>query len=247
MVSSCGRSHVGKVRSRNEDTFADKPDLGLFTVADGMGGANAGDRASKIAVRALVGQFEKWSDRSARSLANAMILANTLIYTAAQANADFEGMATTVTALLLDPPTGYVASVGDSRLYLVRDGELSRLTKDDSWVADIAKTLGLTDEEIVGHPYRNVLTQALGGEEKVEFEVDEIQLQPGDLFLLCSDGLHGVVEEKAILGILKGSIALQAKCDALIEAALASGGPDNVTALLVEWPTQQDRVGSDVV
>ena len=200
-----------------------------------MGGAKAGDRASKIAVRALVGQFEKWSDRSARSLANAMIRANTLIYTAAQANADFEGMATTVTALLLDPPTGYVASVGDSRLYLVRDGELSRLSKDDSWVADIAKTLGLTDEKIEGHPYQHVLTQAVGGQEQVKFEVDEIQLQPGDLFLLCSDGLHGVVEEKAILGILTRPTALKAKCDALIEAAFSCGVPDNVTALLVEW------------
>ena len=156
MVSSCGRSHAGKVRYQNEDTFADRRDLGLFVVADGMGGAQAGDRASRTAVRALVGQFEKWSDRSARSLANAMILANTLIYTAAHANSDFEGMATTVTALLLDPPEACVASVGDSRLYLVRDGELSRLTKDDSWVADIAKTLGLTDEEIQGHPYRNL-------------------------------------------------------------------------------------------
>jgi protein phosphatase len=240
MVSSCGRSHAGKVRYRNEDAFADRPDLGLFVVADGMGGAQAGDKASRTTADILIKQLEKPSAQPGRSLANAVILANTMILTVGRVNPDFEGMATTVTALLLDPPKGYVASVGDCRLYRLRGGELSCLTKDDSWVADIAKTLGLTDEEIHGHPYRNVLTQALGGEEKVEFEVDEIQLQSGDLFLLCSDGLHGVVEEQTILRVLKSAEPLEKRCEALIEAAFVCGAPDNVTALLVEWQSERD-------
>ena len=196
------------------------------------------DRASKTAVDALVGQFERSSSPSARSLANAVILANSLIHTEAHANPDCEDMATTVTALLLDPPKGYVASVGDSRLYVLRDGRLSCLTEDDSWAADIAKPIGLTDEEIQQHRYRNVLTQALGSKENVEFEVDEMELESGDLFLLCSDGLHGIVEEQMILRVLKSRVALEKRCEALIEAALAQEARDNVTALLVEWEAE---------
>ena len=241
---SCGKSHPGNVRFRNEDSFVDKPELGLYVVADGLGGGKAGHRASRTVVNVLVREFEKSGVAAARNLANAVVLANTMILTTARTNRDCTGMATTVTALVLEPPMGYAVSVGDSRLYRLRGDELSCLTKDDSWAVEIAKPNGATEESIAEHPFRHVLTKAIGGKPQVEFEVDEIELEPGDLFLLCSDGLYGVVEEDMILDVMRTPASLEGRCEALIGVALSAGGPDNITALLVECRGEKEDAGS---
>ncbi len=245
MINSYGMSHVGLVRSNNEDSFVAQPEIGLFVVADGMGGAQAGEKASRIAVDTLVAEIEKDGGKTpAESLARAVRLANQNVRWAAEQNPQDSGMGTTVVAMLVQPPKAYIISVGDSRAYLRTGSDLYCVTSDHTWVNEVGRELGLTDEQLRTHPYRNVLTKAVGAEEQIEPEAQEIELSPGDLMLLCSDGLHSVAGENALLDILDRPVSLQKKCEALLEAALEKGAPDNVTAVLVEnAPEQDDQPG----
>ncbi len=239
MINSYGMSDVGLVRSSNEDSYVLDPERGLFVVADGMGGAQAGETASRIAVETLAAEIRRaGADATPETLVHAVELANENIRGAAERNPAHAGMGTTVVAVLVRLPKAYVASVGDSRGYLWTHGELFCVTSDDTWVNQVGRGLGLSDEQLRKHPYRNVLTRAVGAEDRIEVKVQEIGLLPGDMLLLCSDGLHTVTGEDALLEILEKPGSIQQKCEQLIAAAIGRGAPDNVTAVLI------DHVGS---
>jgi serine/threonine protein phosphatase PrpC len=235
VIRCFGISDIGCARSSNEDAYIAEPDLGLFVVADGMGGAQAGEQASAIATRTIARYVRRAAPRrSPESLLEAIQTANREILRQASENPRFHGMGTTVVALLVSPPAAYIASVGDSRAYLFRGGELHRLTSDQTWVNEVGRSLGLTEEQIHSHPFRNVLTMAVGARERLEIHSHELRLEPGDILLLSSDGLHGVVPEVEIAATLAAADALEEKAASLIRVARAYGGPDNITALLVE-------------
>jgi protein phosphatase len=235
MIKAYGMSHVGMVRSNNEDSFATVPELGLFIVADGMGGAKAGEKASRIAVETVVAEMRRVGpEATPETLASAVQLANHNIRWEAEQNPQDAGMGTTVVAALVREPRAHIVNVGDSRGYLRTGGELYCITSDHSWVNEVGRGLGLSEDQLRSHPYRNVLTKAVGAEDRIEVSIEEIELLPGDVLLLCSDGLHGVAGESALFDVLARQEGLRLKCEALIASALEKGAPDNVTAVLVE-------------
>ena len=235
MIDCYGMSDVGLVRSHNEDSFVTNLEQGLFAVADGMGGAQAGETASRIAIETLVAEINQDGlDASAATLERAVALANENVRWEAEQNPEYEGMGTTVVAVLAHPGKLFLVNVGDSRCYLWTGGELFCVTTDDSWVNDVGRGLGLSEEQLRAHPYRNVLTKAVGAEENLKVAAQQIDFLPGDMLLLCSDGLHSVTGEEPILEVLARSGSLQLRCEALIEAALSKGAPDNITAVLVQ-------------
>jgi protein phosphatase len=242
MIRSFGKSNVGSVRTNNEDYFAINADLGLFIVADGMGGAQAGEKASRIAVETLLAEVVRAGpEADEQALIEGVRKANENIRSEAEQNPEDSGMGTTLVALLVRPPKAYIINVGDSRGYLRTSGELYCITSDHTWVNEVGRGLGLTDDQLRSHPYRNVLTKAVGAEEQIRPQTEEIELFPGDLVLLCSDGLHGVAGESSLLDILSGAGGLEDKCDALIAAAIEHGAPDNITAVLVESLADPDE------
>lgn len=235
MIRSYGISHVGRVRSNNEDSFAERPEMGLYAVADGMGGAHAGELASRIAVDTLVDRIgQAGSEAGLSELAEAVVQANRAVRSEAEDRPELAGMGTTVVAVLADAGRAFVVNVGDSRAYLARDGTLELVTSDHSWVNEVGRGLGLTDDQLRTHPYRNVLTKAVGAEDELEPQRIQIEFRPGDTLLLCSDGLHGVAGEETLRRILTGPASLEDKCRALIDTTLDKGAPDNVTVLLIE-------------
>jgi protein phosphatase len=235
MIDCYGMSDVGLVRSHNEDSFVTNLEQGLFAVADGMGGAQAGETASRIAIETLVAEIDRdGSDASAATLERAVALANDNVRGEAEQNPEYDGMGTTVVAALARPQKLFLVNVGDSRCYLWTGGELFCVTTDDSWVNDVGRGLGLSEEQLRAHPYRNVLTKAVGAEENLKVAAQEIDFLPGDILLLCSDGLHSVTGEEPLLEILARPDSLQSRCEALIQAALSKGAPDNITVVLVQ-------------
>lgn len=246
-VTAFGLSHVGRQRQHNEDTFLVQDGTRLFVVADGMGGHAAGEVASRIAVDSIsefivhtVEDDGTWPhayneqfNRSTNRLIAAVKLANTRVVEAMKKDARLRGMGTTVVGCLAGDHTMSVAHVGDSRAYMIRDGQLSRITNDHSWVFEQVQAGMLTEAEAEKHPLRNVITRALGGSLSVVPDASEIACKPGDTYLLCSDGLTGMVPEDEILRIVVGTDDLGAACQQLIDQANERGGVDNITAVLV--------------
>jgi protein phosphatase len=250
-VQWAATTHPGIRRTSNEDSYCSRPDLGLFIVADGMGGHVAGEVASKIAVDAIE-QFigETHSEDSGLTwphpidpalgidgsrLKSAFHLANRKLADEVAAAVDLRGMATTAsTVLLKDERKAMLAHVGDSRIYLFRDNELERMTNDHSWVEEQMRAGLLSPLEARQHPWRNVVTRALSGGEDPEVDVKEVALQPGDRLLLCSDGLSSVVPDDRIEEILRQQPVPDAACQALVDEANGAGGPDNVTTLILQ-------------
>ena len=224
------------------------PSLGLYVVCDGMGGGNAGEIASALAVEAihahlvaascdvdlpLLDPFNHTVSAPAHRLASAIRAANDVIYRESRSRTDYAGMGTTVVAALLSEEALAIAHVGDSRLYLVRNGTIQSRTTDHSWVAEqILKGL-ITEEEAARSPRRNIVTRALGVESWVEVELAEIPIKNGDLLLLCSDGLTSAIHPNDILHILRGSDDLPNMSDRLISMANEAGGGDNTTVVIV--------------
>ncbi|MBI3695438.1 MAG: Stp1/IreP family PP2C-type Ser/Thr phosphatase [Acidobacteria bacterium] len=240
MIEHVGISDVGCVRSSNEDAYIVEPELGLFVLADGMGGAQAGERASRLAIETIVQYVREAAPiKTLESLVQAVRTANHNILQQASLNPDLHGMGTTVVAVLLDVPLAHIASVGDSRAYLYRAGELQRITSDQTWVNEIGRSLGLTEEQIHTHPFRNVLTMAVGARERIEVRSYELRLEPGDLLLLSSDGLHGVIQDTGMAQVLAGNGSLAEKASRLVEQARDRGGPDNITAVLIRRTEQE--------
>jgi protein phosphatase len=240
----------GLRRSSNEDSYCARPDLGLFMVADGMGGHVAGEVASRLAVDTIQAFIAETSgaDRQqtwpfpydpsisveGNRLKAAFRLANRQIASAMADSSDLRGMATTASALLAPGDRACVAHVGDSRIYALRSGALRQITKDHSWVEEQVRAGTLTPLAARQHPWRNVVTRALAGGEDPEIDVTELAPADGERFLLCSDGLFGVVANDEIASMLADPTAsLQEICARLIDAANAGGGPDNVTALVL--------------
>lgn len=247
-VEAQGLTHVGRQRQHNEDAFLVETNAKLFLVADGMGGHAAGEIASRIAVDSISEfilhtkeddgtwphAYDEHYKRSTNRLMAAVRMANTRVLEAMRKDARLRGMGTTVVACLADNDVMSFAHVGDSRAYLIRDDNLNRITNDHSWVFEQVQAGMLTEAEAEKHPLRNVITRALGGALQVNPDASEIQTKPGDVFLLCSDGLTGMVPEEEILRIVTQTEKLEDACQKLIEAANERGGLDNITAILVK-------------
>jgi protein phosphatase len=234
MIHSFGITHVGRVRKNNEDRHLEDPELGLYLVADGMGGALAGERASQLAAETIAGEIGAiGADAGPEDLERAVHAANQIVRNEARSNSQYAGMGTTIVAVLLKQGKAYAANVGDSRLYRLRGGSLECITSDHSWVNEVGRNIGLSDEELKTHAYRNMLTRAIGADDTVEGELVEVGFAPGDLLLLSTDGLHGVIEDSQIADILTSSSSLPDLGQALVDSVMESGAPDNVTAVLI--------------
>ncbi len=248
-LKAVGLTHVGRQRQHNEDSFLVADDAKLFLVADGMGGHAAGEIASRIAVDSISEfilhtreddgtwphAYDEHFRRTTNRLMAALRQANTRVLEAMRKDARLRGMGTTVVACMADDDTISVAHVGDSRAYLIRDGGISRLTNDHSWVFEQVQAGMLTEAEAEKHPLRNVITRALGGALSVTPDAAEVESRAGDVYLLCSDGLTGMVPEEEILRLVsEGSNDLEKACQTLIDTANEKGGLDNVTAILVK-------------
>jgi serine/threonine protein phosphatase PrpC len=233
MLEAFGLSDPGSVRPNNEDCYLLAPEMGLFVVADGMGGAQAGERASKLAVDTLAGFIARSGRANAEVLAQAFQEANNEVMNAASNDANLEGMGTTLVAALEDGPEILIASVGDSRAYVYQGNELIGVTEDQTWVHEVGRKLGIDETSLRSHPMRHVLTMAIGVSPELRLHSYALKPQAGAEVLLCSDGLHGVVDEDVIAEALAGNGSLESKCRKLIEAAKAAGGPDNITTVLL--------------
>jgi serine/threonine protein phosphatase PrpC len=236
-------SDLGRQRRGNEDNYYVRAPL--FVVADGMGGAQAGEVASEIAVRQFEGGLPDGSDPG-DALVGLIQEANARIHEQARSDAQHAGMGTTTTAAYLTGDTVVVAHVGDSRCYLLRDGDLIRLTRDHSLVGELVARGKLTEEQAESHPQRSVITRALGPEPHVEVDVEAFPARPGDVFLLCSDGLTSMVHEPQLKPLLTDpSRSLQQIGRALIAAANDAGGRDNITVILFRLEEVDDRRGGE--
>lgn len=249
-IEVAGETNVGMKRQHNEDNFSILEDAGLYIVADGMGGHASGEVASKMAVDSLREFFaataqdpeRTWPykmDRSKGYEENRLItgikLANLRIYESAQRDPRQRGMGTTIVTMFAVEDGVYVAHVGDSRVYRVRDGKLEQMTEDHSLLNDYIKMKRLTAEEIANFPHKNVIVRALGMKDTVKVDTRYEQPRAGDTYLLCSDGLSGPVSDPEMLEIVTATPDLKGAAAKLIERANQNGGPDNITVVLARW------------
>jgi protein phosphatase len=232
MLEAFGLSDPGCVRQNNEDFYLISP-AGAYIVADGMGGAQAGEHASKLAVETVASYLQNAPTPDAETLFQAFREANQRVMKEAASNPELEGMGTTLVAALESGPELLIASVGDSRVY-VYDGELKTITEDQTWVNEVGRRLGIDETSLKTHPMRHVLTMAIGVSPELRVHSYTVHPHPGELILMSSDGLHGVIEPGVIADKLSGNGSLQAKCERLIDAAKQAGGPDNITVVLLQ-------------
>lgn len=253
MIEAFGKTDVGRRRKLNEDSFLVDPETNLYAVCDGMGGHNAGEVASRMAIEALDAFVQKshrekeitWPygldanlSFAGNRLKTAIKLANRKVFRAADNREDYTGMGTTVVAALVseDDRLLTVGSAGDSRCYVLRGGELKQITTDDSWVSAAWAEGILSAEEIERHPLKNVITKAVGAKDTIEIDVVEHKLEPGDLVLICSDGLHSMINDEAIREVLVArGASLEEAAGGLIDAANEAGGRDNVSVVLLRY------------
>jgi PPM family protein phosphatase len=246
-----GLTDVGQEREHNEDSFGILPQFNLYVVADGMGGHRAGDVASKMAIEAVKDFFQSTEKEditwpfhfdpnlpfAVNRLVTAIQVANSRIYQASLKNNEHQGMGTTAVGLhfVNDNQLCHIAHVGDSRCYRVRDGKIELLTSDHSLINDYLRAAPDLSEEQLAELPRNVITRALGMQESVVVDIQTQELEPGDVFLLCSDGLSTMVDDEEILSTIAAKRAnLSEVGDALIEQANRNGGEDNITIVLAE-------------
>lgn len=247
-----GMTDVGIKRNKNEDSFGIDHNLGLFVVADGMGGHAAGEVASKMAIDVIMDYIQRtvatdepyltgFNNRFSRTgnrLSSAVILANQLISDTATNSEEWQGMGTTLVAAWMpdpDSPVLSIAHVGDSRAYRLRFGELTQLTTDHSLVEEQIQNGLISREEAYTSSFRNMITRALGFRERVNIDIIETEMEPGDKLLLCSDGLNGMLTDEQIQIILKLTSGLEDTCEQLISAANARGGKDNITVIIASF------------
>jgi serine/threonine protein phosphatase PrpC len=231
-LAAHGVTHQGR-RTTNEDAFLVDPERGLFVVADGMGGHNAGEVASSLAVQAIGEFLADGTPASLNVLDEALRLANDHILTVAGEKPDYTGMGTTVCAVYVRDGEAVYAHAGDSRVYRWHKGELTQLTRDDSWVA--AAMNGITDDprEIEQHPMRHVLTKVVGLRPELQPSVAECPFISGDVLLLCSDGVHGSVSDETLEQLLGSRTPVTSMAESVVREALAHGATDNVTAVVI--------------
>jgi protein phosphatase len=234
-------SDVGRARQSNEDSYLERSPL--FVVADGMGGARAGEVASAIAVE-TAGSTDV-GDSPEQDLAEVAKSANREIYRKAQEDSEHAGMGTTFTGALVTGSEIAIGHVGDSRMYRLRDGELERLTQDHSLVEEFVRQGKLTPEEAEVHPQRSIITRALGPEPEVQVDTFTYPGRDGDVYLLCSDGLTGMISEPEVAEILKEGGSLDDAARRLIDAANENGGRDNITVVLFRLEGDDDGAGDE--
>jgi protein phosphatase len=243
-------SDMGRVRKNNEDAFMANPTLGIFAVADGMGGHASGEVASRIAVESIQDSLARVGREKdapltedntavlsspANILVNGFRLANQRIYKSSLEKEEYKGMGTTLVAVYLSGSSAIVAHVGDSRLYQIRGQAIEQVTADHSLVWEQYRQGLITKAALSSSPYKNIVTRALGLEPTVDVEVQELVTQPGDSLILCSDGLSDLVQDEEMVGVLQNSAGdLDRACDDLIRLANLRGGKDNITALLIQ-------------
>jgi PPM family protein phosphatase len=248
MLTAGGVSHPGRVRRINEDVFLSAPDLGLFVVADGMGGHHAGEVASQLAVETIRSFLSRTRDGEdvtwpygidptlsfdGNRMLTAVRLANRRVFKAGESREDYTGMGTTTAAALLSEGRFVFSSVGDSRIYSLTNDGFVQLTQDDTWVQMM---IGKGEPGVLpNHPMKHVLTNVIGARDQIDCRVTERELKREETFLFCTDGLHGIVELSAIEKILRAPDPPEAVADRLVQAALEAGGADNVTALVVRY------------
>ena len=226
------RTDVGRQRQANEDSFlVNEP---LFVVADGMGGAQAGEVASMTAVQAFEGGLPAGDPEAA--LRDSIGLANRTIHNQAHADSSLSGMGTTITAAAVNEEAEsiVIGHVGDSRAYRLRDGILQRLTRDHSLVEEMRRRGQITEAQAEDHPQRSIITRALGPEAEVEADIQSVPSAPGDIFMLCSDGLTTMLGDERIKELLMGATTLEAATNALVDEANRAGGRDNITVVLFQ-------------
>ncbi len=240
--SFAARSDVGSVREHNEDSYLVKTPL--FVVADGMGGHEAGEVASRIAVTTMEAHAPK--STSPEALANAVLKANEAVLRGAKDGTGKPGMGTTLTAAFVFEGEATIAQVGDSRAYLLHDGKLQRITRDHSLVADLIEQGRLTEAEARFHPQRSVITRALGSDPNMQPDLYTLHVEEGDRLVLCSDGLCSMIADDEIEALLLDNPAPAQACDALVEEAIIAGGLDNVTVIVIDPlgdpPSDEDEV-----
>jgi protein phosphatase len=230
-----GNTDPGNIRKNNEDAWLIDPALSLAVVADGMGGAACGEVASAITAE-TISEYLRENDEGKEPqtvIAEAIGLANRRVLDKAKVSTDCKGMGSTVVLALLRNPLVYIANVGDSRAYLLRDGVLTQLSYDQTLLNELCSTTPMTAEEIERFPHKHVLTMAVGTTERIKIQNYEGEVEVGDQILLCSDGLTGPVPDQDIKAILEESTTVEQKVDKLIALAKERGGPDNVTAVLL--------------
>ena len=228
-LTAVALTDIGQIRNRNEDSYLLDPAASLFAVADGMGGHVAGDVASQTAVAALAAAFSE-----TRSLLAAMQSANRAVIERARAESERAGMGTTLTAVHILGATAMIAHVGDSRLYRLRAGGLAQLTRDHTVAESMIERGQLTRLSAMQHPANSMLTRSIGSRADLEVDEGREQLSPGDVLLLCSDGLTSMITDDDVQAILQQEKSLAERAADLIEAANLRGGLDNVTVLLIE-------------
>jgi PPM family protein phosphatase len=245
VAESAGSTDAGRKRRRNEDAFVHDPPL--FAVADGMGGAHAGEVASRLAAAAFR-EFHEADELDPEERVAAIIQeANRRIYDRAKSDAQASGMGTTITAALVAKDGVAVGHVGDSRAYRLRDGQLEQLTEDHSLVADLVRSGRLTPDEADSHPQRSVITRALGTDTRVDVDTFTADARAGDVFLLCSDGLTTMVGDEEITGTVARASSLEQATKALVRAANKAGGEDNVTVVLFRLEGEPAELEDTVV
>jgi serine/threonine protein phosphatase PrpC len=241
ILTARGKTDRGLVRANNEDNFVLDEKLGLLVVADGMGGHASGETASQLAVniirdyfqgaQKLIGDYDASCSPASNKLKSAILLANQAVYEAAQSSPQLKGMGTTIAAVLLTGNKASIAHIGDSRVYLVRSGDIEQLTDDHSVVNEQVRLALITKEEASQSQIKNILTKALGIGPDMEPDLHEMTLFDGDILLLCSDGLHGMVSDETILATVISADDPDTVCDSLVGKALENGGGDNVTVV----------------
>lgn len=238
-MKAYAKTDIGSKRSMNQDyMYCNTESVGSFQnlliVADGMGGHRAGDYASRLCVETMVQSLEKSAHKTPVSLfEEAVTAANKAVFEESASHVEYEGMGTTVVACTLEENTLYIANIGDSRLYLIRDG-IEQITDDHSLVEEMVKQGNITESEARIHPQKNIITRALGINEEVQADFFEIDVEQGDVIMLCSDGLSNMIEDEDMEYIVKNSDTLQTAAESLVARANENGGNDNITVVLAE-------------
>lgn len=256
-IQAAGLSDRGLKRGHNEDSLSVVTEMGLFIVADGMGGHNAGEVASRRAIESIVdflrkcaGDDSTWPfpeirqlSRTENKIVAAIKLANRDVCNLSLEHPEYSGMGTTLVAMLYDAADGRaaVAHVGDSRCYRLREGVLEQVTLDHSWVSEQLQKKIITAEEAKNHRWKNVITRALGNKLDVEVDVQSVAVQAGDTFMLCSDGLSGMVEDDGLERLMLENAELETCAQKMIESANSNGGLDNISVILVRFLEEEEE------
>jgi len=240
MLKTFSITDIGRRRKLNQDyVFSSEMPVGplnnLFLVADGMGGHNAGDYASRYTIETIVEEIGKATDESQVAvLENAIKSANVKIRKKAEEEAELNGMGTTVVAATISDDKLCVANVGDSRLYIINNREIKQITRDHSLVEEMIRMGGLKREAARTHPDKNIITRAIGAQDDVVVDFFEVKLNKDDVVLMCSDGLSNMIEDEEIRMIMQGQRDVVEKAESLVKAANNNGGKDNIAVVLVE-------------